>query len=352
MSFQLPSSTITLAAALRDLQHGSPKARAIAAHALGDVSADMPTVTKALITALDDLHALVRAESLASLAQLWSGGTAVRSSGASAGPARARGGFLDAATTVPADVMAAICKRLSDGDPAVRQNAAIALGTIGDPAGFAPLAEALVTGSADVRFQAVTSMVEIAPAQSYQLLLGALDDRDHEVVGAAALGLGAIGDGAAVARLVPVLEHAKPTVRFDVAYALAQLGDGRGRAVLATALDDSERGWDAVLALTLLGQPADCDVLAECLNRRQPSDEVKAAAAGALLRLHDTRSAAAQAVLLKALQSRKDHLRGIVVEELRRIADPWALATLSQLRSSRKGRAFIDVIDETLAKAT
>ncbi|MBP9087795.1 MAG: HEAT repeat domain-containing protein [Kofleriaceae bacterium] len=350
MSFQLPSSTITLAAALRDLQHGSAKARAVAAHALGDVNADLPTVTKALLAALDDLHALVRAEAVASLAQLWSGGTAVRSSGA--GPARARGAFLDAATTVPAYVMAAICKRLSDGDPAVRQNAAIALGTIGDPAGFAPLAEALATGSADVRFQAVTSMVEIAPAQSYQLLLGALDDRDHEVVGAAALGLGAIGDGAAVARLAPVLEHANPNVRFDVAYAMAHLGDGRGRAVLATALDDSERGWDAVLALTLLGQPADCDFLFECLNRRQPSDEVKAAAAGALLRLHDSRSAAAQAVLLKALQSRKDHLRGIVVEELRRLADPWALATLSQFRSSRKGRAFIDVIDETLAKAT
>ena len=38
MSFLFPSPTITFEAALRDLAAGSPKARAAAAHALGDVT--------------------------------------------------------------------------------------------------------------------------------------------------------------------------------------------------------------------------------------------------------------------------------------------------------------------------
>ncbi len=333
------SQTITLAAALRDIKTGSDRARATAAHALGEVSDDLATVNQALVAALDDLHPIVRAEAVSSLAQLWSGG----------GAGRSNEGAARAATTLPEPILAAICKRLTDGDPSVRQNAAIALGTIGDPAGFAPLAEALATGSADLRFQAVTSMVEIGGAQAYPLLLGALGDRDDEVVGAAALGLGAIGDGAAVARLAPVLEHSKAGVRFDAAYAMAQLGDGRGRTVLAAALDDRERGWDAVVALTMLAQPADCDALAAALARRSVIDEVKAAAAGALLRLRDARSSAAQAALVAALNSRKEHLRGIAVEQLRTLGDDWARATLSQFRLTRKGRAFIDVIDETLA---
>ena len=341
------SQTITLAAALRDIKTGSDRARATAAHALGEVSDDLATVNQALVAALDDLHPVVRAEAVSSLAQLWSGGGAGRAGEGAARSTEAR----ESSVTLPADLLAAMCKRLTDGDPAVRQNAAIALGTIGDPAGYAPLAEALATGSADVRFQAVTSMVEIGGAQAYPLLVDALADRDDEVVGAAALGLGAIGDGAAVARLAPVLEHSNANVRFDAAYAMAQLGDGRGRQVLAAALDDRERGWDAVVALTLLAQPADCDALAAALTRRSVVDEVKAAAAGALLRLRDARTSAAQAALLAALQSRKEHLRGIAVEQLRAVGDEWARATLSQFRLTRKGRAFIDVIDETLANS-
>ena len=48
-------------------------------------------------------------------------------------------------------------KRLTDGVPQVRQNAAIALGTLALPEGFAPLVEALANGPADLRFQAATS---------------------------------------------------------------------------------------------------------------------------------------------------------------------------------------------------
>ena len=59
MSFLFPSSTITLEAALRDLARGSPKARAFAAHALGEITepAEKRRALEALIAALDDIMA-------------------------------------------------------------------------------------------------------------------------------------------------------------------------------------------------------------------------------------------------------------------------------------------------------
>ena len=56
MSFLFPSSTITFEAALRDLAQGSPKARAFAAHALGEITepAEKRRALDALLAALDD----------------------------------------------------------------------------------------------------------------------------------------------------------------------------------------------------------------------------------------------------------------------------------------------------------
>src|SRR5688572_32258191 len=131
-----------------------------------------------------------------------------------------------------------LIKRLDDGATPVRQNAAIALGTIGHSDGFAPLATALKEGPADLRFQAATSLAEIDPARAFDHEVAALEDKDHEVVGAAALSLGAIGKAIennraqAIAALSAKLEHANPGTRFDVAYALAELGDPAGRSAL------------------------------------------------------------------------------------------------------------------------
>ncbi|HEU4727992.1 MAG TPA: HEAT repeat domain-containing protein, partial [Kofleriaceae bacterium] len=116
MSFLFPSSTITFDAALRDLAQGSPKARAAAAHALGDVEdpTEKRRATEALSRAIDDDRPEVRAEACASLGELG-----------------------DAA------VLPLLIRRLDDGAPAVRQSAAIALGTLAHPDGFEPLAQAL-----------------------------------------------------------------------------------------------------------------------------------------------------------------------------------------------------------------
>src|SRR6185436_9373816 len=132
-----------------------------------------------------------------------------------------------------------LIKRLDDGATPVRQNAAIALGTIGHADGFQPLADALKSGPADLRFQAATSLAEIDPARAFDLEIAALDDKDAEVVAAAALSVGAIAKAlddkraGAVTALLAKLEHSSPGTRFDVAYALAELGDPAGRDTLS-----------------------------------------------------------------------------------------------------------------------
>jgi hypothetical protein len=98
-----PPTAITLDAALRDLANGSPKARALAAHALGDVE---------------------RARTGARAARRWS----PRSTNRGRGP---RGGRRRSANRRRGRGRACLAARLGDGDAQVRQNAAIALGTLG-----------------------------------------------------------------------------------------------------------------------------------------------------------------------------------------------------------------------------
>jgi HEAT repeat protein len=325
-----PSPTITFEAALRDLAGGSAKARAMAAHALGEVTepAEKRRAVDALVRALADDHPQVRMEACAALGEL-------REPGA----------------------LPALIRRLDDGIAAVRQAAAIALGTIGHPDGFAPLAEALHDGPPDLRFQAATSLAEIDPARAFDLVIAALDDRDPEVVAAAALSVGAIGkrDGArraaAAAALTRKLDHASAATRFDVAYALAELGDPAGRAALSAALVDVDRAWDAVSAL---GELKDTAELARAVRTKQVPVEARVLAAGKLLALGgDPRHSpeegeAARALLLEALTARKVHVRGLAVEQLAEVGGAWAKEPLEKLARSGKGSELIEPIAAAL----
>jgi len=228
--------------------------------------------------------------------------------------------------------------------PAVRQNAAIALGTLRLAEGFAPLAEALASGPADLRFQAASSLVEIDPARAYDLVVAALGDRDPQVVGAAALALGAIGDTRAVAQLLQKLDHADAGARFDVAYALAELHDGSGRDVLAAATADADRAWDAVTALGWLDAKAE---LARALANKKTPHEAAVLAAGALVRI-DPDAEVGRRVLLEALTARKDFVRGLAVEQLAAVGGAWAKPALDKLARSGKGADLVEPIAAAL----
>ena len=319
MSFLFPSPTITFEAALRDVASGSPKARAAAAHALGDVTeaVEKRRALDALVRAIDDDHPQVRMEACAAL------------------------GELREPSAVPH-----LIKRLDDGAAPVRQNAAIALGTIGHPDGFQPLADALKDGPADLRFQAATSLAEIDPARAFDLVIAALADKDAEVVGAAALSVGAIAKldetkrAPAIAALTGKLESTTAGTRFDVAYALAELGDPTGRSALTAALGDMDRAWDAVSAL---GELKAKEELAKAVATRTAPMEARVLAAGKLLAL-GVDSDEARALLIEALGVRKVNVRGLAVEQLGEIGGAWAKQPLEKLARSGKGTELLEPI--------
>jgi HEAT repeat protein len=331
VSFLFPSTEITLEAALRDIASTNSKARAAAAHALGDVTdpVEKRRASDALVRALDDDSPQVRMEACASLGDLGEPGTLTH-----------------------------LVKRLADGAPPVRQNAAIALGTIGHADGFEPLAEALRDGPPDLRYQAATSLAEIDPARAFEPVMRALDDTDPQVVCAAALALGAIAkDDAdrreqAKAALASHLDAAGDA-QFDIAYALAELGDARGKDTLTAACGDEERSWDAVSALAELGATED---LSRAVANKKTVAEARVRAAGKLLSLSKGSAApartgftegssdAARAVLLEGLQSRKGHVRGLAVEQLAEVGGAWAKAPLEKLARSDRASELLESI--------
>ncbi len=324
MSLHPPSLSITLDAALRDLASGTDKARTLAAHALGDVTdaTERRRAADALVDAARDARPEVRTEVAVSL------------------------GELEQAVAIPA-----LVDLLDDGVPVVRQAAAIALGKLGLSDGFAPLADKLRSGPPDLRFQAATSLVEIDADAAFDPLLVALGDDDAEVLGAVAVALGACGDPRAAGHLAGLLEHARARTRFDAAYALAELGDSRGREVLVAALTDGELSWDAIDALENLADDAAADALAGLAAPRRRATLVHVRAADALLAVAPEHRGAggARALLASAATARKMEVAGLAVAAIARAGGEWARQALEAARETRRGRRLADEIDQALA---
>lgn len=362
MTYELRSSTITFEAALRDLESRRDRVRAEAAHALGDVRDPeaRARAVPALIEVLGDPRPEVRTEAALSLGDLNS-----------------------------EQAVEPLVQRLEDPVSAVRQAAAMALGRLGAGAGFEPLARALADGPVDLRFQAATSLAEIDPERAREPLRAALGDEDGEVVGAVAVALGAIGETAAIERLVALLDDwSRPQTRFDIGYALADLGDPRAVDVLGPLLEEERWAWDGIEILerlcdqvaagageagadhvgadhvgagddALLGQDhADADAVgsavaawvAPLLGRRSLAPTIKLRAAACVL-ARDPASPAvdrARAVLLAGLRNRKREQRGLAIEQLARVGGDWAVGPLEQLRARRAGKPFREELDAAL----
>jgi HEAT repeat protein len=327
VTYQLQSTTITLEAALRDLDSKSPKIRAMAAHALGDVvdPEARAQAAGALIRALRDDRPEVRSEAAMSL------------------------GALDSEAAVEP-----LAARLQDFVPVVRQAAAISLGRLGFASAFEPMARALAEGPPDLRFQAATSLAEIDPDRAGEPLMQALSDADGEVIAAAALALGAIGEARARDPLASLLETWKtPRTRFDIAYALADLDDERAIDVLAGFVEEREMGWDAIEALQRSGMPRAADPLRPLLGRVLLDRNIKLRAAAAVIALlpgDDADAERARAVLIAGLDVRKLQHRGLAVQLLGTVGGPWAVKPLNELRQRRAGRQLSEEIEAALAE--
>ncbi len=319
-----PSPTITFEAALRDLASSRASARTAAAQALGDVrdATARARAARALIEALTDSTLDVRLAAVTSLGEL--------------------------ACEVAIEPLV---RCFDDPAPAVRQGAAVALGRLGFSAGFEALVRALRSGPPDLRFQAATSLAEIDAERAREPLIAALTDADSEVVGAAACALGAVGDPLAIEPLAAALQASQvDKTRFDVAYALADLGDARGAAVLRQLLVERDYAFDAVDALERIGDRDAAPALEAVLDRVLLGLDIKLRAAGALLALAPVHSPMkARETLLAGLRSRRVQHRGLAVQMLSRIGGEWARGPLEELRQRRGGRMLSEEIDEALA---
>ncbi|MCG8417103.1 MAG: HEAT repeat domain-containing protein [Proteobacteria bacterium] len=357
MTYLLHSDTITFDAALRDIDSKNYRVRAQAAHALGHVVAadERKRAVSALIRVLGDVRPEVRSEAAIALGEL----------------------ETEAA-------VAPLIGRFGDAIPVVRQSAAIALGRLGFSSAFDAMARALAEGEPDLRFQAATSLAEIDAERAREPLLSALDDSDGEVVAAAALSLGAIGERRAIDRLIALLDDwSRPATRFDIAYALADLGDERAIEILAEFTDRDDTAWDAVEALEKIstggsaeGRTRISEILADILAQRSAPRHVVLRAAAAILTMRAEPTLAARKAFLAGLSARKLEHRGLAVQLLGDVFRPrsqagasppaagspsatlsdgpvegeWAIAPLEALRKRRAGRRLADEIDQCLAQ--
>lgn len=319
--FARPTS-LSFTAALRDIHSDKPKVRVAAADKLGDADGEEERTQafEALAAVIGDARPEVRTTACLALAAL---------------------GRHDAWEII------ALC--LSDQVPETRQAAAIALGTLGAKDSFPALAEALAEGPNDLRFQAASSMVEVDARAAYKPLLNALDEcEDSEVLGAIALGLGAIGNKECVEKIAPLLDQSSSQTRLDAAYALAQLGDLRAKAPLAAALPAKEGGWDAVCALEELG-PSSSEPLLAFLVSGKGEVQVRLRAASALLALDQEGQDLAHNTLTGGLRERKYELRALAVQLLEEHGDSRANAPLSGFRKTRRSKGMREDIDQALA---
>jgi HEAT repeat protein len=146
-----------------------------------------------------------------------------------------------------------------------RLSAVIALGRLGDPRGRAVLERLVATADPNLRAASVWALGRIPGPRSRPLLLAALQDRRSEVVMAAALGLGRLGeaeDAAALCRLAAD-GRAPLGVRRAAIVALARTASRRTTATLFELLDggDDELARAAALALAWSQDPAATDGL-------------------------------------------------------------------------------------------
>lgn len=319
------SPTITLDAALRDLQSDKPQVRVRAAEGLAVVAeSERETAATALLAALNDSDEQLRYQAALSLGELrWT-----------------------AATGALAELLA--------GPAALpRQGAAAALGQIGGLAARAALLAAVSDADADVRFQlpaALTLAGGLDIPEVQQLVLDALQtllgDHDAEVRASAAAALGDIAAPASCEVLAAKLDDDAESVRLEAALSLARLGDERGTRVLLAHLDDRDQAL-AVAERLFAQPPSEAKAqLAERAERLFGDPAVRVYLAGALAKLGDPRG---REGLHKALFGRNTIATGLAIELCGQLAAPWAHQELEALRADRRGRDWQEELTDALA---
>ncbi len=139
-----------------------------------------------------------------------------------------------------ADPLHAFLQAIAVGDDARAEQAAQALGGLGDAA-LPALRELVNDADADRRWWAARALAAVATPAAQPLLIAALDDPDGNVRACAAQGLGELGAGEAVASLVRCLADPSPFVARVAADGLARIGAPAVPALIAALQEGDVR---------------------------------------------------------------------------------------------------------------
>lgn len=132
-----------------------------------------------------------------------------------------------------------LIESLADFDKSVREQATLALSSIGKAA-IEPLAEAMKEPKWETRYRAAEALGKIADEKAVQpLIQGLKDSRDH-VRYMAAKGLHDLGDSDAVEPLIILLKDENTYVRLMAVHALSALGGKKVKKALDKALESEE----------------------------------------------------------------------------------------------------------------
>jgi HEAT repeat protein len=125
---------------------------------------------------------------------------------------------------------------LADFDKSVREQAMLALSTLGKAA-IEPLSEAMKEPKWETRYRAAEALGMIADEKAVKpLIQGLKDNRDH-VRYMAAKGLREFGDSDAIDPMIILLKDENNYVRMMVARALGTIGGKKVHTALAAALE-------------------------------------------------------------------------------------------------------------------
>jgi HEAT repeat protein len=162
------------------------------------------------------------------------------------------------AATGDGDVVAALASSLTDEDRHVRGNVALVLGRLGDPRGFATIAEILSDRSerppgqgipagrlstraqirAD-RYYAAHLLGDLKDPRGVELLVPLMNDEDTASI--VPWSLAEIGDRRAIAPLIALLDRDDPAARTLAIYALERLNAREALTKLQELQQDNER---------------------------------------------------------------------------------------------------------------
>lgn len=132
-----------------------------------------------------------------------------------------------------------LIEALADFDKAVREQATLALSSIGKAA-VEPLAAAMKEPKWETRYRAAEALGKIADEKAVKPLIAALrDNRDH-VRYMAAKGLRELGDSDALESMIILLKDENKYVRMMAVRALGAIGGKKATTALAKALENEK----------------------------------------------------------------------------------------------------------------